>query len=261
MLSEQERHACAEKLAKADTNRSVITQPSQTYPAMDIEDAYAVQMQWAKLRQAAGARIIGHKIGLTSRAMQMASKISEPDYGHLLDDMLYADGATISVSRFINPRLEVEIAFVLGQSLKGPGIQVHDVLRATEFITPAMEIIDYRTEVPRAITDTIADNAAAAGIVIGGRVMRPLDVDLRWIGATLSKNGGIEESGVSAAVLGHPAAGVAWLCNKLASLDTGLVAGEIILSGSFTRPVSVSAGDVIHADFGSLGALAVRFSS
>lgn len=260
MLSDQERRDCAEALAKADAERSVIIQPSRTFPAMDIQDAYAIQMQWAKLRQASGARMIGHKIGLTSRAMQMASKISEPDYGHLLDDMLYGDGATIPVSRFINPRIEVEIAFALGEPLKGPGVQAHDVLRATEFVTPAMEIIDYRTEVPREITDTIADNAAAAGIVMGGRVVRPLDIDLRWVGATLSKNGGIEESGISAAVLGHPAAGVAWLCNKLAALDTGLTAGEIILSGSFTRPVSVSEGDVIHADFGPLGALAVRFS-
>ena len=260
MLSEQERRACAEQLAKADSERSVIIQPSRSYPSIELEDAYAIQLHWAQLRMAAGARMIGHKIGLTSRAMQIASKISEPDYGHLLDDMLYADGASISVGRFINPRLEVELAFVLGQPLKGTAVRIHDVLRATEFVTPAMEIIDYRTEVPRAITDTIADNAAAAGLVTGGRVVRPLDIDLRWVGATLSKNGTIEESGVSAAVLGHPAAGVAWLCNKLAALDAGLDAGEIILSGSFTRPVAVSKGDVVHADFGSLGAIGVRFS-
>ena len=260
MLTEDERRACAEQLAKADADRSVIAQPSRTYPSIELGDAYAIQQAWAQLRMEAGARMIGHKIGLTSRAMQMASKISEPDYGFLMDDMLFADGANISAGRFINPRLEVELAFVLGRQLKGPGVRIHDVLRATEFITPAMEIIDYRTEVPRAITDTIADNAAAAGLIVGGRVVRPLDIDLRWVGATLSKNGGIEESGVSAAVLGHPAAGVAWLCNKLAALDTGRAEGEIILSGSFTRPVSVSPGDVIHADFGSLGALAVRFS-
>lgn len=260
MLSEKDRRLCAEQLAKADAERRVIVQPSRSYPEIELEDAYAVQQLWAEMRMAAGARMIGHKIGLTSRAMQMASNITEPDYGHLLDDMLYADGADISASRFIKPRLEVELAFVLGQPLKGPGVCVHDVLRVTDFVTPAMEIIDYRTEVPRAITDTIADNAAAAGLVIGGRIIRPFDVDLRWVGATLSKNGVIEESGVSAAVLGHPAAGIAWLCNKLAALDVGLQAGEVLLAGSFTRPVAVTPGDVIHADFGPLGALGVRFS-
>jgi 2-oxo-hept-3-ene-1,7-dioate hydratase len=261
MLSETNQRDCAARLAKADSDRAVIRQPSQTYPDLDLEDAYAIQRHWAELRLKAGAKMIGHKIGLTSRAMQMASNIEEPDYGFLLDDMVYADGAKIPVSRFIKPRIEVELAFILGRPLKGPGVQLHDVLRATEFVTPALEIIDYRTEVPRAITDTIADNAAAAAVVIGGRLVRPMDIDLRWVGATLSKNGGIEESGVSAAVLGHPAAGVAWLCNKLAAHDAGLMEGEVILSGSFTRPVSVAEGDVIHADFRDLGALAVQFSA
>jgi 2-oxo-hept-3-ene-1,7-dioate hydratase len=261
MLSEVERRNCAEQLATADSSRAVIQQPSRSYPNLDLDDAYAIQRVWAQLKIEAGARMIGHKIGLTSRAMQMASNIEEPDYGFLLDDMVYRDGAKIPVSRFIKPRIEIELAFVLGRPLKGPGVQIHDVLSATEFITPALEIIDYRTEVPRAITDTIADNAAAAAVVVGGRLVRPLDIDLRWVGATLSKNGGIEESGVSAAVLGHPAAGVAWLCNKLAVHDVGLEEGELILSGSFTKPVSVAEGDVIHADFRDLGAVAVQFSA
>jgi 2-oxo-hept-3-ene-1,7-dioate hydratase len=260
MLTEEVRRECARKLAAADHDRRVMLQPSRTYTGMDLEDAYAIQGYWAEMRINAGARMIGHKIGLTSRAMQMASNITEPDYGHLLDDMAFRDGAQIPAGRFISPRLEVELAFILGTPLKGPGVQVHDVLRATEFVTPAMEIIDYRTEVPRAITDTIADNAAAAGLVTGGRLVRPMDVDLRWIGATLSKNGVIEESGVSAAVMGHPAAGIAWLCNKLAVLGVGLAAGELVLAGSFTRPVSVRPGDVIHADFGTLGALGVSFT-
>jgi 2-oxo-hept-3-ene-1,7-dioate hydratase len=136
---------------------------------------------------------------------------------------------------------------------------VYDVMRATEFVTPALEIIDYRTEVPRQIVDTIADNAAAAAMVVGGRTIRPMDVDIRWIGATLSKNGIIEESGVSAAVMGHPAAGIAWLVNKLYPLGGRLSAGEIVLAGAFTRPVAVAAGDVIHADFGPLGAIGVSF--
>jgi 2-oxo-hept-3-ene-1,7-dioate hydratase len=161
---------------------------------------------------------------------------------------------------FLKPRLEVELAFVMGADLEGSGLRIYDVMRATELIVPALEIIDYRTEVPRAITDTIADNAAFGAMVVGGRPVRPLDVDIRWIGATLSKNGIIEESGVSAAVMGHPAAGIAWLVNKLHAVDTGLKKGQIVLSGSFTRPVDIKAGDVIHADYGPLGAIGVSFT-
>jgi 2-oxo-hept-3-ene-1,7-dioate hydratase len=191
--------------------------------------------------------------------MQMASKFNEPDYGFLMDEMLFNDGAVIKADQFSAPRLEVELAFVMGQDLEGPNARVYDVMRAVEFVTPAMEIIDYRTETPRQIVDTIADNAAAAAMVVGGRTIRPFDVDIRWVGATLSKNGTIEESGVSAAVMGHPAAGIAWLVNKLHPLGGKLHKGEIVLAGSFTRPVSVAPGDVIQADFGPLGAIGVSF--
>lgn len=259
MLTDEQRRDGAAQLIAAERDRRAVPQLSSTFPGIELEDAYAIQMLWARRRIAAGARIVGHKIGLTSRAMQLASKMTEPDYGFLLDDMLYNDGAKIPAGRFLAPRLEVELAFVLGQPLRGPGVRVHDVLRATEYVVPALEIIDYRTEVPRAVTDTIADNAAAAAMVTGGRVIRPWDVDIRWVGATLSKNGVIEESGVSAAVMGHPAAGIAWLANKLAPLGDGLDAGHILLAGSFTRPVSVAAGDVVHADYGPLGAVAVSF--
>jgi 2-oxo-hept-3-ene-1,7-dioate hydratase len=259
VLTDEQRRDGAAQLIAAERDRHAVPQLSSTFPDIELDDAYAIQMLWAQRRIAAGARMVGHKIGLTSRAMQMASKMTEPDYGFLLDDMLYNDGAKIPAGRFLAPRLEVELAFVLGQPLRGPGVRVHDVLRATEYVVPALEIIDYRTEVPRAVTDTIADNAAAAAMVTGGRVIRPWDVDIRWVGATLSKNGVIEESGVSAAVMGHPAAGIAWLANKLAPLGDGLDAGHILLAGSFTRPVSVAAGDVVHADYGPLGAVAVSF--
>lgn len=260
MLSDGERQTAAEALLQAEKTRKVIPQLSHSYPAMTLEDAYDVQRRWAAARIAAGARLVGRKIGLTSRAMQMASKMTEPDYGVILDDMLFRDGARIAAASFIKPRLETELAFVMGTDLKGAGCQVHDVLRATEFVTPALEIIDYRTEVPRQIVDTIADNAAYAAIVTGGRPVRPFDVDLRWLGATLSKNGVIEETGLSAGVMGHPAAGIAWLVNKLAALDDGLKAGDIVLAGSFTRPVDILAGDVVHADYGSLGGIGVSFS-
>lgn len=260
MLTDAEHRAIAALLLEAETTRVPIVQPSRTHPEMELADAYRVQDLWAEGRIAKGARVVGHKIGLTSRAMQMASKMTEPDYGRILDDALFNDGAVIPAARFIKPRLEVELAFVLGQDLEGPGCRIHDVMRATEFVVPALEIIDYRTEVPRAIVDTIADNAAFGAIVMGGRVIRPFDVDVRWIGATLSRNGIIEESGVSAAIMGHPAAGIAWLANKLAAVGAGLKAGQIVLGGSFTRPVDIAPGDVIQADYGPLGALGVSFT-
>lgn len=260
MLTQEERQQAAASLLEAERTRVPVIQLSRTYPRMEIEDAYRVQDLWAEGRIALGASVVGHKIGLTSRAMQMASKMTEPDYGRILDDALYHDGARIRADRFIKPRLEVELAFVMGADLEGRGTRVHDVLRATEFVVPALEVIDYRTLVPRAIVDTIADNAAFGAIVLGGRVVRPMDVDLRWIGATLAKNGVIEESGVSAAVMGHPAAGIAWLVDKLAAVGAGLKKGQIVLGGSFTRPVDIAAGDVIHADYGPLGAIGVSFA-
>lgn len=260
MLSDTERQAAADALLRAETSRQVIPQLSKTYPAMTIADAYDVQHRWAKGRIAKGARIIGRKIGLTSRAMQMASKMTEPDYGVMLDDAVFKDGARIAAGTFIAPRLETELAFVMGEDLSGAGCQMHDVMRATAFVTPALEIIDYRTEVPRAIVDTIADNAAFGAIVLGGRIFQPFDLDIRWVAATLSKNGVIEESGVSAAIMGHPAAGVAWLVNKLAPLGDGLKKGDIVLGGSFTRPVDIAPGDVIFADYGPLGSIGVSFA-
>ena len=260
MLTDTQRRAAAESLDTADLERRVIEQISQTWPDIELADAYAIQNLWLDRRLARGARQVGRKIGLTSRAMQMASNFNEPDYGFLTDDMLYPDGAKIEAARFCSPRLEVELAFVMGEDLSGSGCTVADVLRATEFVTPALELIAYRTRVPRAIADTIADNAAAGAMILGGRMIRPFDVDLRWVCATLAKRGVIEESGVSAAVMGHPAAGTAWLVNQLSRHGAGLKRGEYVLAGSFTRPVSVAAGDVIHADYGPLGSIGVSFA-
>lgn len=259
MLTDDERRHAAQSILAAEVTRKPIVQLSKTYPHMEIEDAYRVQDLWAEGRIAKGARVAGHKIGLTSRAMQVASKITEPDYGRILDDAFFNDGAQIDASTFIKPRLEVELSFIMGSDLEGPDVQLYDVMRATEFIVPALEIIDYRTEVPRAIVDTIADNAAFGAIVVGARMVRPFDVDIRWVGATLSKNGIIEESGVSAAVMGHPAAGIAWLVRKLHAVGGKLEKGQIVLAGSFTRPVDIAAGDVIHADYGHLGSIGVAF--
>jgi 2-oxo-hept-3-ene-1,7-dioate hydratase len=258
--------ALAHELAESERSRVQLTQFSLRHPTMEIGDSYAIQREWVRLQLAQGRRAIGHKIGLTSRAMQIASQITEPDYGTLLDSMLLRDGGEVETARFIVPRLEVEFAFVLARPLKGPHVTLIDVLNATDYVVPALELIDARieqfdrqTKAPRKVLDTIADNAANAGIVLGGRPMKPDAVDWRWAGALLFKNGVIEESGLGAAVLNHPGNGVAWLANKLAPHGESLAAGEIVLGGSFTRPVACAVGDTFHADYGQLGSISLRF--
>jgi 2-oxo-hept-3-ene-1,7-dioate hydratase len=266
-LGENDVADAARQLALAEQTRTPVRQLSLQYPDMTIEDAYAVQRILVETKMASGRRVIGRKVGLTSRAMQQAVSISEPDHGALFDDMFYADGAVIPADRYIRPRLEVELAFVLGQTVCGPGCTLFDILRATEFVTPALEILDARVQMSdpatghlRTIVDTIADNAADAGVVTGGRPVRPLDIDLRWVAALLYRNGTIEESGVAAAVLNHPANGVVWLANKLARYGVALEAGQVIMAGSFTRPVHASPGDVFHADYGPLGTVTCTFA-
>jgi len=259
MLTEEQCSQAARQLVEAERTHQQVPQLSRSHPGVTLDDAYRIQSHYMRLRLATGARIAGHKIGLTSRAMQIAAGISEPDYGCIFDDRVFRDGDRIAAGLFLAPRLEVELAFIMGEDLSGPGCAVHDVLRATEFVVPALEIIDFRSEPPLVVADTIADNAAFGAIVTGGRVVEPRQVDLRWIGATLSRNGVIEESGLSAAIMGHPAAGIAWLANKLATHGVTLRRGEIVLCGSFTRAVAVTAGDVFHADFGPLGAIGVSF--
>ena len=265
-LTREEISAAAAAFDEAERNRVQIRSVSLTYPQMDIEDAYAVQQAWVDLKLDRGRRVLGRKIGLTSRAMQQAMQINEPDFGTLLDDMLFDDGADIEAAQFTDPRAEVEIAFVLGARLSGEQLTIVDVLEATEYVVPAIELIAARshrvdpdTGQARGVLDTISDNAANAGIIMGGRPVRPDAVDLRRVGALLYKNGVIEESGVSAAVLNHPANGVLWLARRFAQHGIALEAGEVILSGSFTRPVAVAAGDVIQVDFGELGAITNRF--
>jgi 2-oxo-hept-3-ene-1,7-dioate hydratase len=259
MLSEADRQKAAQLLLAAERERKPMVQLSKTWPDITFEDAYAIQglVQGQKIKE--GRKLIGHKVGLTSKAMQRSSEINEPDYGHLLDDMLFADGAKVPHERFCAPRVEVELAFVLGQRLKGPGVGLTDVLRATEYVVPSLEIVDARVQNPRKIFDTISDNGAGAGIVVGGRPVRPMDVDLRWVGGIMYVNGEIEETGLAAGVLGHPAMGVAWLANKLGQLGVALEAGHLVLSGSFTRVVWAKKGDTLHGDFGALGGVAIQF--
>ena len=259
MLSDADRKKAADILLTAEKERKQAVQLSKTWPDIAIEDSYAISTEVAKRKIAAGAKLIGHKVGLTSKAMQRSSQIDEPDYGHLLDSMLIADGAKVAHENFCLPRVEVELAFVLGKPLSGPGVSLTDVLRATEYVVPALEIVDARLQDPRKIFDTVADNGAAAGIVVGGRPVGPLEVDLRWVGGIMYRNAEIEETGVAAGVLGHPALGVAWLANKLGQHGVTLNAGHLVLAGSFTRVVFARKGDTLHADFGLLGGLAVQF--
>lgn len=260
MLNDAQRQQAAALLIEAERTGVPTTQLDQAFPGIEIADAYAIQQHIIASKLAAGARLRGHKIGLTSKAMQSTVGINEPDYGHLLDTMFFQDGDTIATEKLIVPRVEVELAFVLGKPLRGPDVTLFDVLDATDYVVPALELIDGRSKYPRRIVDNIADNAACAGIILGGRPVKPLEVDLRWVAALLLKNGVIEESGVSAAVLGHPAMGIVWLANKLAAHDTRLEAGHIVLAGSFTRTVAVAKGDTLHADYGPLGSISVHFS-
>ncbi|MGY3077123.1 2-oxo-hept-3-ene-1,7-dioate hydratase [Bradyrhizobium sp. LM6.10] len=225
-----------------------------------------VQRAWTKLQLGRGRVIKGHKIGLTSKAMQNAVGISEPDYGVLFADMFYADATPIPFDRFHAPRIEVELAFVLKAPLRGPDCTIFDVLNATDYVTPALEILETRmhrvdpeTGKTRKVMDTISDNAANAALVLGGRPFRPMDADMRWIGALLFRNGEVEETGLAAGVLNHPANGIAWLANRLAPHDEHLAAGEVVLAGSFTRPVDIRRGDTFHADYGTFGSVSCQF--
>ena len=260
MLTKDEIGKAAERLNTAEKTRVQTALLSLQHPGMTMDDAYAVQSAWVRRKIEAGRKVIGWKIGLTSKAMQYALNIDTPDSGVLLDDMLFEDGATIPADRFIQPRIEAEIAFIMKAPLKGPGITVFDVLNATDYITPAPEIlatrilrVDPETKKARTIVDTISDNAANAGIVLGGRAVHPDTVDMRWMGAIVSRNAEVEETGLGAGVLNQPARGVAWLANRLAAYGDHIEAGQIVLAGSFIRPVETRHGDTIVADFGPYG--------
>jgi 2-oxo-hept-3-ene-1,7-dioate hydratase len=255
----------AAELHESERSRVQVEHFSKRFPGMTIADGYAVSRAWVAMKIAEGHQVRGHKIGLTSRAMQLSSQIDEPDYGTLLDDMFFEPGA-IPTERFIAPRVEVELAFILKRRLEGEQVGMEDVLAATDYVQPAIEIIDARieqfdrhTKAMRKVYDTISDNAANAGIVVGAGQAVPGVLDLPWCGAILRCNGVVEETGLAAGVQGHPAIGVAWLANKLSPWGEALEAGQTVLAGSFTRPVAARAGDLFDADYGPLGRLQFRF--
>ncbi|MBB6523056.1 2-oxo-hept-4-ene-1,7-dioate hydratase [Pseudoteredinibacter isoporae] len=256
----------AEELYHAERNRQPVDPVTLRFPDMEIADSYAIQQQWVNRKIDDGRKVVGYKIGYTSRAMQKALNINEPDYGVLLDDMVFADGSDIEVSQFCDPRLEMELAFILKEELSGENVSVFDVLNATDYVVPALEIIAARShrvhpesQYKRTVRDTIADNAGNAGIIMGGCPIKPDARDLRWCGGMLYLNGLLEETGLAAAVLNHPANGVSWVAKRFAPHGVSLKPGQIILSGSFTAPIPVKAGDTIHADYGPLGGISCHF--
>lgn len=266
-MSPSEIACAAEALDQAEQKRSQIGLLSLAHPGMSMDDAYAVQAAWVEMKRKRGDEIIGWKIGLTSKAMQYALNIDIPDSGVLFESMRFEDGGTIPAGHFIKPRIEAEIAFVMKAPLSGKGVTRAEVLAATDYVMPALEILDTRilrkdpaTGQPRVVFDTIADNAANAGIVAGGRKLAPTELDLRWAGAIVARNGEIEETGLGAGVLDHPANGIAWLVDRLADYGESIKAGQIVLSGSFIRPVEAPSGSLITADFGPLGTIKCYFA-
>jgi 2-oxo-hept-3-ene-1,7-dioate hydratase len=270
-IAEELVQAEAALLDEADRSATQVRQTTMIHPAMTLGDAYRVQAAWQDLRVDRGEVLVGHKIGLTSRAMQQAMRIDTPDSGFLTDAMVFAPDTELRTDAFTDPKVEVELAFVLGRDLTaepaGPDLTIDDVLDATEHVTPAVELlaarshrIDPDTGRTRTVIDTVADNAADAGIICGGEPVGPRDVDLRRVGAVLSRNGIVEETGLAAGVLGHPALGIVWLARRYAEQGLSLRAGQTILAGSFTRPVDVRPGDQFAFDYGPLGRFTLGFT-
>ena len=266
-MTPQDIAIAAHDLDQAERSGKQIRLLTLRHPEMNMDDAYAVQAAWVDHKVKEGRLVRGWKIGLTSKAMQYALNIDIPDSGVLLDDMFFDDGATIPKSRFIQPRVEAEIAFIMRTDLAGSGTTPADVLAATEYVAPSLEILDTRilrvdpeTKKSRTVFDTIADNAANAGIVLGKQKHKPDVSNLRWVGAIVSRNGEVEETGLGAGVLNDPALSVAWLARRLAHYGKSISAGDVVLSGSFIRPIEAPSGALIEADFGAFGSVSCSFA-
>jgi 2-keto-4-pentenoate hydratase len=255
MLTQEQRNAMAEALYAAELHHAPIAPFTVTHPDADIEDAYAVAQRVTELKLAAGRTVKGHKVGLTSKAMQQLSGATEPDYGTLTDDWIVPEGSTIDMTRLNRPLVEIEIAFVLGKELSGPGVNAADVIRATDFVLPAIEIVDsrYAGRGAKPLIDSVADAAWCGLVVLGGRPARLTEIDIRREGAALYKNGMVEESGIGSAVMGNPINAIVWLANKLALFGVSMAAGSVVLSGSFVKAIPFVAGDTITAMFNTLG--------
>lgn len=251
----------ANELYQAEKNHTPVDALTARYPDISNEEAYQVQLAGMQLRQADGQTLVGKKIGLTSKAMQSALGVFEPDYGYITDQMMVLEGDTLSLGELIAPKVEAEVAFVLKEDLPGPGVTVSRVLQATAGIMPALEIIDTRIKDWKIkIQDTIADGASIGKIIVSGRLVPVDEFDMRLMGLVLEKNGEVIATAAGAAVLGHPANAVAWLANKLSGYGISLKAGDIVMSGSLTAACPVTAGDSVRATFDRLGAVGAKFS-
>jgi len=266
-LKDTEVAAAAADLIAAERSRRQIGLLTKRHPDLDMDSAYAIQQAFAKAKQADGRKVIGWKIGLTSRAMQDALKIDIPDSGVLFDDMLFENGASVPQNHFIQPRIEAEIAFVMKAALGGDTVTREEVLAATDHVCPSLEILDTRirrtdaeTGQARKVFDTIADNAANAGLVLGAEKHDPHACDLRWTGAIVTRNDVVEETGLGAGVLNDPVESVVWLARRMAGYGQTIEAGQVILSGSFIRPVECPSGTKVHADFGPFGSVSCSFA-
>lgn len=254
------RTAVAESLVDAYATKRPLDPLSATYPDLTLEDAYAIQLLQVDHWVASGRRIVGHKVGLTSRAMQKMLGVDQPDYGHLTDDMVHLEHLPIDSDRFLQPRVEPEVAFVLKHALTGPGVTVAEAIAAVDFVLPALEIIDSRIRDWRiGLLDTIADNASSAGFVLGPQRVSPKDIDICAIDAVLTRNGEVVAEGRSDAVLGNPVTAVAWLARKVDGFGVRLKAGDIVLPGSCTRAIDARPGDAFVADFAGLGSVRLSF--
>jgi len=259
-MDENRMKILAEMLLTAEKNRKPIPPLTDSDPGITVDEAYRIQLQVIEMKKSSGQVVVGKKIGITSRAMQTMLGVNEPDYGHILDGMVVMEGEQIRAADLIQPRIEGELAFILRDDLKGPGVTLADVIRCSEGVIPALEIIDSRiADWKIKLPDTVADNASSARIVLGGKITPILGLDLRTVGMVLEKNGEVVATAAGAAVLGNPAQAVAWLANKLAVYGIMLRKGEVILSGSLTAAVPVNAGDFIRADFGLLGDVKIKF--
>ncbi|MBU9766783.1 2-keto-4-pentenoate hydratase [Mycobacterium sp. TNTM28] len=260
MLSVEVRDELAADLAQAERSRVPMTPLTDRYADIDVVDAYEIQLINIRQRVAEGARVIGHKVGLSSKAMQDMMGVDEPDYGHLLDEMEVFENVPVPSSRFLYPRVEVEVGFILADDLPGAGCTEEDVLAATAAFAPAIELIDTRiTNWQIKLCDTIADNASSAGWVLGEARVSPKDIDIRNIDAVLTNHGKVVAEGRSDAVLGNPVTAVAWLARKVESFGVRLKAGDIVLPGSCTRAIDAPPGSDFVADFAGLGSVHLSF--
>ncbi|MEV6223621.1 2-keto-4-pentenoate hydratase [Nocardia fluminea] len=261
MLTTGMRTELAAELARAELDRVAVSPIADRYPGIDVVDAYEVQLLNIRRRLDDGGKVVGHKVGLSSKAMQQMMGVDEPDYGHLLADMEVFEDVPVDTSKFLLPRVEVEVGFVLGADLPGEDCTEADVLAATVAYAPSIELIDSRiTDWKIGLADTISDNASSAGWVLGTARVAPADIDITAIDAVLTRNGEVIAEGRSDAVLGDPVIAVAWLARKVASFGVRLKAGDIVLPGSCTRAIDARPGDAFHAEFSGLGSVRLNFA-